>query len=345
MQRSATSPDYPFKLWHRMQTLGRIPEWSEEMAAVSVQAPSRLQSGKTLEESQLKSKVTLATKSQIAPHSIDCVVVAAGIGSRMHADRPKQYLAVGKHAILEWTVCQLLQAPSIRNIVLVLHPQDQWFEQTCLATYEEICSRLVIVTGGKERVDSVLCGLQAVETEWCLVHDAARPFVHVADIEYLIASVIASYGQTQGDLESKEAVIPEQAVENRDLKDTSDSASKLPVTVGGILAVPETDTLKRLAQIPGHTRLTAEQSCFTQHTEDRSLIARAQTPQMFRTQYLCDKISSCLANSQLITDEASVVDGTKEHVLLITGSSFNFKITTPEDLILAQALTEYMQRS
>lgn len=246
----------------------------------------------------------------------------------MQADRPKQYLAVGKHAILEWTVCQLLQAPSIRNIVLVLHPQDQWFEQTCLATYEEIRSRLVIVTGGKERVDSVLCGLKAVETEWCLVHDAARPFVHVADIEYLIASVLESYGQTHSDLEPQEAIVPEQ-----------------PVTVGGILAVPETDTLKRLAQIPGHTRLTAEQAAFTQHTEDRSQIARAQTPQMFRTQYLRDKISSCLANAQLITDEASVVDGTQEHVLLITGSSFNFKITTPEDLILAQALTEYMQRS
>lgn len=319
MQPSYASQDYPFKLWQRFDAQGVLPRWQDEIPSVNVHG---------------------VNQELVNQEPLDCVVVAAGIGSRMHADRPKQYLMLGGHTILEWTVCQILQAPSVQRVVLVLHPEDSWFKTNCLAQNPYLQSRIVTVTGGKERVDSVLCGLHAVESTWCLVHDAARPFVNVADIESLIASVrqCSALGKAQVNAFG-------QAQDNAQCK------AQDGVVVGGILAQPETDTLKRRCGVPSSVQPVLAQKHadwgFTHMTEDRSQIARAQTPQMFRTHYLRDKLTACLAQGKLITDEASVVDSSlgAEQVLLIPGSNFNFKITTPEDLVLAEALVEYMQRS
>lgn len=121
------------------------------------------------------------------------IVPAAGIGSRMQADCPKQYLKVDNKTILEHTLEVFLKHPRLRQIVLPLAASDQWWPQTALAGHRQI----VPVAGGRERADSVLAGLRALptlgagENDWVLVHDAARPLLQQDDLQNLLESLQA----------------------------------------------------------------------------------------------------------------------------------------------------------
>ncbi|MBJ3813784.1 2-C-methyl-D-erythritol 4-phosphate cytidylyltransferase [Shimwellia pseudoproteus] len=133
------------------------------------------------------------------------VVPAAGIGSRMQTECPKQYLTIGDKTILEHTIGCLTAHPAIRRIIIAISADDNWFGQLPLAADP----RVQIVTGGSQRAESVMAGLLAAgDAEWALVHDAARPCLHPDDLTRLL-----------------------------DLTRTS--------RTGGILAAPVRDTMKR----------------------------------------------------------------------------------------------------
>lgn len=115
------------------------------------------------------------------------VVPAAGLGSRLGAELPKQYLPLLGRAMIEHTLERLLQLAEIQTIVVVLHPHDRWWSSLGLRDHP----RITTVTGGAERCHSVLAGLhrlreQATAEDRVLVHDAARPCVRPADIRRLI---------------------------------------------------------------------------------------------------------------------------------------------------------------
>ncbi len=114
---------------------------------------------------------------------VNAVIPAAGIGSRMQASIPKQYLMLNGKAILDHTLEHLLACDWIAEIIVALHPDDQWFDQ--LKHAHNI--RVKTVTGGAERSDSVLAGLHAItdKSSWVMVHDAARPNIHLGDLEAL----------------------------------------------------------------------------------------------------------------------------------------------------------------
>ncbi len=117
------------------------------------------------------------------------IVPAAGVGKRMLASCPKQYLTINNTSILAHTVSRLLSHPKISKIVLVLSEYDQYFAESELANHTNILR----VSGGKERVDSVLNGLVTVDEKynpWVLVHDAARPCVTHQDIDKLISQCL-----------------------------------------------------------------------------------------------------------------------------------------------------------
>ncbi|MDX1693719.1 MAG: 2-C-methyl-D-erythritol 4-phosphate cytidylyltransferase [Ketobacteraceae bacterium] len=138
-----------------------------------------------------------------------CVVPAAGIGRRMGAEHPKQYLSLLDKTVCEHTLLRLLSVPGIRQIVVCLAPDDIWWPRLSLHEHP----RITTVAGGIERCDSVLNGLHflrslAADEDWVLVHDVARPCVRRKDIEALMAAT-------------------------RNHQD------------GGILATPVRDTLKR----------------------------------------------------------------------------------------------------
>lgn len=111
------------------------------------------------------------------------IVPAAGVGKRMLSSCPKQYLTINNQSILSHTISRLLSHRNIAKVVVAISDDDGYFEQTELINNPKIQK----ASGGTERVDSVLSGLQVIDNEkWVLVHDAARPCVTHDDIDKLI---------------------------------------------------------------------------------------------------------------------------------------------------------------
>ena len=114
------------------------------------------------------------------------VVPAAGVGKRMLSACPKQYLTIENKTILEHTVQRLLSHEAIGHVVIALGENDEYFPTSSLANNKNV----TCVIGGKERVDSVLAGLQSAKVaqeQWVLVHDAARPCVKHQDLNQLLS--------------------------------------------------------------------------------------------------------------------------------------------------------------
>jgi len=121
------------------------------------------------------------------------VVPAAGIGTRMGSEIPKQYLKLGEKSVIEHSIHTLLTHPMVTGVIVALQENDPFWPNIHWQSEKP----LLTTVGGAERVDSVLNGLTALndradEEDWILVHDAARPCVTAADISRLIDSVQAS---------------------------------------------------------------------------------------------------------------------------------------------------------
>jgi 2-C-methyl-D-erythritol 4-phosphate cytidylyltransferase len=216
------------------------------------------------------------------------VIPAAGVGKRMKADRPKQYLMLGKRTVLQQTIAIFEQHPQIAGIVVIVTKGDPYWAELHVETNKP----LLVADGGTERCHSVLNGLEllqhhAADSDWVLVHDAARPCLRQEDIDHLIA-----------ELQQED--------------------------VGGILAVPVRDTMKR---DDGTGRIS--------RTEERSGMWHALTPQMFPLGLLRGVLQRALADGFEVTDEASALEHAGLQPKLVEGHADNIKITRPEDLALA----------
>ena len=118
------------------------------------------------------------------------IVPAAGVGKRMNADRPKQYLLLSEKTVIEQTLSRLIDAQVFENIVVAISEGDPYWDNLPISKHEKI----VWAEGGKERADSVLNALaviknHAAEKDWVLVHDAARPCITTEDIKKLISEL------------------------------------------------------------------------------------------------------------------------------------------------------------
>ncbi|WP_262927432.1 2-C-methyl-D-erythritol 4-phosphate cytidylyltransferase [Phytohalomonas tamaricis] len=216
------------------------------------------------------------------------VVPAAGKGTRMRAERPKQYLDLDGQPVIVHTLAKLHSAWPQARLILCLDEKDVWFEERFVPF-----DHWQRINGGDERADSVLNALMALQgrahaDDWVLVHDVARPCVHVDDLHTLHASVI-------GD------------------------------EVGGLLATPAADTMKR-----------QDRSHRVGHTESREGLWHALTPQAFRYGLLYEALHTARQSGQTITDEASAVEAFGLAPKLVPGRRDNLKITHPEDLALAR---------
>ncbi|CAH6819357.1 2-C-methyl-D-erythritol 4-phosphate cytidylyltransferase [Vibrio chagasii] len=124
------------------------------------------------------------------PQSVIAVVPAAGVGSRMKADRPKQYLKINGKTILEHTVEKLLAHPQVSQIVVAISDDDPYYPELPLTQNPQV----IRVAGGSERADSVLSALDYIEKQqlgdWVMVHDAARPCVQLSDIDKLMSTAM-----------------------------------------------------------------------------------------------------------------------------------------------------------
>jgi len=141
------------------------------------------------------------------------VIPAAGVGARMRADRPKQYLDLCGRSLLERTLDCFLDHPRLRGLAVSLAAEDPWWPTLACARD----ARILRAPGGRERADSVLGGLLllgeqgATAGDWVLVHDAARPNLRREDLDRLLAELAQD-------------------------------------PVGGLLGVPARDTLKRVGR-------------------------------------------------------------------------------------------------
>lgn len=122
-----------------------------------------------------------------------CVVPAAGVGARMKASVPKQYLSLAGKTILDQTLGRLVSFSKLEQVVVVVNSNDRHWPTLEMSQNNKVAS----VVGGRERSQSVLNGLRSIEPlvdehDWVLVHDAARPCVRLSDIEKLMAAVADS---------------------------------------------------------------------------------------------------------------------------------------------------------
>lgn len=212
------------------------------------------------------------------------LIPAAGVGVRMGTATPKQYAPLAGKPMIEHVMQTFANAPQIDAVYVVVSAEDAY-----IAGLEAVPRTQILRCGGPTRQDSVINGLRAMAQEvdpddWVLVHDAARPGLTQELIEKLIAFV----------------------------KDDP---------VGGLLALPVVDTIKRS---DGHAH--------ADHTVSREHLWAAQTPQMFRHAPLL----SALQASEGITDEASAFERLGQRPRLVEGSPRNFKITLPQDMLLAE---------
>lgn len=121
------------------------------------------------------------------PPGLKVIIPAAGIGARVGGDRPKQYQLLNNRFLLDVTLQRLAEALPGVSMLVMLHPQDQWWPSS-----ESAASPLIeTATGGESRAESVRLGLDALEgrADACdpiLVHDVARPCVTAGDIHQLL---------------------------------------------------------------------------------------------------------------------------------------------------------------
>ncbi len=220
---------------------------------------------------------------------IYALIPAAGSGSRMGAEIPKQYQMLAGKPLIAHAIGTLCAHPRVRAAFVVLAPGDTYFGGHDWSAHR---GRLeTLFCGGATRAASVFNGLVAMadvveSDDWVLVHDAARPCLDAVLIDRLCG---------------------ELADDN----------------VGGLLAVPVADTLKR---DDGNHRVT--------ETVSREKLWQAQTPQMFRYRLLLEALRSAKPGS--VTDEASAIEQLGLHPKLVPGSSRNLKVTFPDDALIAE---------
>jgi 2-C-methyl-D-erythritol 4-phosphate cytidylyltransferase len=222
------------------------------------------------------------------------LIPCAGTGSRSGAAIPKQYRAIAGRDMLHFSLAAFDACGEFAQTLVVIAPDDRHFDGRHFANLRYAVRRC----GGASRQASVFNGLNALaefdarDDDWVLVHDAARPGITPEMIRSLIAAV----------------------------KDDP---------VGGIVALPVADTLKRIAA-DGTTRIA--------RTEQRNGLWQAQTPQMFRIGLLRDAILRAQTEGHDLTDEASAIEWVGHAPHLVQGSLRNFKVTYPEDFELADAI-------
>lgn len=222
------------------------------------------------------------------------LIPAAGTGTRMGGDLPKQYAPLAGRPMLEYAIGALLADRRVQRVLVVVAAGDARYKRLgCDARVE------FAAVGGATRAESVRNGLarlamSASAEDWVLVHDAARPCLACEELAALI-----------------------------------DVLSDDPV--GGLLAVPIADTIKRADD--GHVERTVE----------RAGLWRALTPQMFRLGLLEDAFER-VRDLAAITDESSAVELVGHAPRLVPGRASNIKVTRPDDVPLAEAILRLQGR-
>ncbi len=231
---------------------------------------------------------------------VTAIVLAAGTGSRMKTDMPKQFLKLGDREVIAYSLEVFQEHQSITDIILVTGREYVEYCKCEIVDRYGLDKVTEVICGGAQRYDSVYAGLKCCgmgNDDIVMIHDGARPFV----TEKMITASI-------------------ECIRNG--------------KVGCTVAVPSKDTVKLACEINGV--LTGNE------TPDRKNVYLIQTPQTFRTSELM-KAYEKMYNSpnHNITDDTMLLEqymGVKS--VLVEGTYENIKLTTPEDLLIAEIFAE-----
>ncbi|MFH0790720.1 MAG: 2-C-methyl-D-erythritol 4-phosphate cytidylyltransferase [Candidatus Omnitrophota bacterium] len=233
---------------------------------------------------------------------VSAIVLAAGRGLRFKSKVSKPLITINAKPVISYSLNTLNRHPLIKDIIIVVNSLNQRGIASEIKRYNTTKSRAIIL-GGEERQDSVQNGLKAIDprTDLILIHDAARPFISPKDISLVI-------------------------------KQAGKSGA-------AILGVPVKATIKRVTE--NGLRETGKKNRFGTHiivseTLNRNSLWEIQTPQVFKKDLIL-KAHEKFAGVK-VTDDAMLVEKLGVKVNVVLGSYNNIKITTPEDLILAEAI-------
>ena len=225
------------------------------------------------------------------------IIAAAGAGTRMASDRPKQFLLLAGTPILFHTLKTFEQCDNIHEVIVVLPAEESAGFVSAAGKYG-LRKVARVVPGGATRAESVQRGLMSIRSataEIVAVHDGVRPFVTVEEIDAVVTAA-----KTDG---------------------------------AAILVAPVTDTIKQV----NDQRIV--------QTLDRAGLRRALTPQCFRYDVLRQAYQAADVADPSLTDESVLVEKLGIPVSIVEGSPRNIKITTAEDLAIAEAIFDDTDRN
>jgi 2-C-methyl-D-erythritol 4-phosphate cytidylyltransferase len=224
------------------------------------------------------------------------ILPAAGLGTRMAAAQPKQFLELNGLPILIHSLRAFAAVERVTAIYVAVRANEIERVSAQIAEHADeygFAGRVHVVEGGDNRQESVAHALDAMDSEEndiVLVHDAVRPLIDTATIERTIDAVI-DHG-------------------------------------AAIVGLPAVDTVKQVERTAHGALVTS--------TIPREFVVLAQTPQGFRCGLLHRAFAEATADGFVGTDEASVVERAGQAVFVVPGSQVNLKITQPGDLALAE---------
>jgi 2-C-methyl-D-erythritol 4-phosphate cytidylyltransferase len=245
------------------------------------------------------------SKRQQNRNHVIAVVPAAGLGKRFGPGKTKTLQTLGGKPVLIWSLKALESVPEIVEIIPVLKAEDMEQGQKLFETYN-LSKIKRIAAGGKERQDSVYNGIKLIDDDNCfvLVHDGVRPLIEKELIENAI--------NTLTDYSSPSFVKGDQGEFNG--------------FDGVILGVPVKDTIKE-----------AENRVIKKTLRRDSLWA-IQTPQVFLFEKLLAAYDQAMKEGLYSTDDSALVEHYGGKIKVVPGSYRNIKVTTPEDLDIAEFL-------
>jgi len=225
-------------------------------------------------------------QQDVSTGAVSFILLAGGVGKRMGADMPKQYLPLMGTPIAIHSLKKFAKMDEVGEIVVV-----------CDASYDDVFASvpiekpLVFARPGKERQDSVYNGMQAARegAELLAIHDSARPLCAVEDAR-------------------------------RCFNDAK-------IHGAAVLAVQSKATIKEV-----------NKDLSIDKTLDRSRLWEMQTPQVIRPALLRAGYEYVNSKGLEVTDDVSIVEHLGERVQVTPGSYFNLKVTTPEDMFIAERL-------
>eukprot|EP00210_Caulerpa_lentillifera_P005317 g5080.t1 len=227
-------------------------------------------------------------QTEVGPKSVSVVLLAGGIGKRMGAKIPKQFLELNDRAIATYSFETFAKMTQTLEIVVVVDPSWRYIFEDCVRALDLKVS-LKWALPGKERQDSVYNGFMEIDNSALLVsiHDSARPLVEAASV-----------------------------------LDCLHDGLKFGAAVLGVRVKP---TIKQV----GSDQLVLQ-------TLDRSQLWEVQTPQVIRPDLLKQGFKFIKENDLDVTDDVSIIEALGLPVKVTEGSYTNLKLTTPDDLSIAE---------